>query len=162
MQTQGSLNEVGLATLLRSIQTDRTTGTLTVQNGGDSCSLYFLFGHLFHATSSEGQGEEVVIVALGWDDGSYQFVRRGKLPTTETIRVSPADMIAAAENRRALAPPAPAEESTRTREPWPGWEPLAPPPSLLGLESAGRGEEQTRADHGTLPGAGEPSPGEAP
>jgi len=80
VQTQGSLHDVGLATLLRSMQTERTTGTLTVQNGGDNCSLYFLFGHLFHANGSGGQGEEVVIGALGWDDGSYQFVRRGKLP----------------------------------------------------------------------------------
>ena len=161
MQTQGSLHDVGLATLLRSMQTERTTGTLTVQNGGDNCSLYFLFGHLFHANGSGGQGEEVVIGALGWDDGSYQFVRRGKLPAKETIRASPAELIATAEDRRALAPAAAAEASTRTQEPWPGWEPLAPPPSLLGAESVGLGEEQRQADQGMLPRAGEPSPGEA-
>ena len=73
MQTQGSLRDGGLATLLQSMQAERATGTLTIDNGGDSCSLYFLFGHLFHASGPGGQGEEVVIDALGWDDGSFQF-----------------------------------------------------------------------------------------
>ena len=101
MQTQGSLRDGGLATLLQSMQAERATGTLTIDNGGDSCSLYFLFGHLFHASGPGGQGEEVVIDALGWDDGSYQFDPRAKLPAEETIKASPAELIAAAESRHA-------------------------------------------------------------
>ena len=100
MQTQGSLRDGGLATLLQSMQAERATGTLTIDNGGDSCSLYFLFGHLFHANGPGGQGEEVVIDALGWDDGSYQFDPRAKLPAEETIKASPAELIAAAESRQ--------------------------------------------------------------
>ena len=103
MQTQGSLRDGGLATLLQSMQAERATGTLTIDNGGDSCSLYFLFGHLFHASGPGGQGEEVVIDALGWDDGSYQFDPRAKLPAEETIKASPAELIAAAESRHAPA-----------------------------------------------------------
>lgn len=103
MQTQGSLRDGGLATLLQSMQAERATGTLTIDNGGDSCSLYFLFGHLFHASGPSGQGEEVVIDALGWDDGSYQFDPRAKLPAEETIKASPAELIAAAESRHAPA-----------------------------------------------------------
>ena len=71
------------------MQAERATGTLTIDNGGDSCSLYFLFGHLFHASGPGGQGEEVVIDALGWEDGSYQFDPRAKLPAEETIKASP-------------------------------------------------------------------------
>jgi len=114
VQTQGSLRDGGLATLLQSMQAERATGTLTIDNGGDSCSLYFLFGHLFHASGPSGQGEEVVIDALGWDDGSYQFDPRAKLPAEETIKASPAELIAAAESRHAPA----AAASTGTSS-WP-------------------------------------------
>jgi hypothetical protein len=103
VQTQGSLRDGGLATLLQSMQAERATGTLTIDNGGDSCSLYFLFGHLFHASGPGGQGEEVVIDALGWDDGSFQFDPRAKLPAEETIKASPAELIAASESRHAPA-----------------------------------------------------------
>jgi hypothetical protein len=103
VQTQGSLRDGGLATLLQSMQAERATGTLTIDNGGDSCSLYFLFGHLFHANGPGGQGEEVVIDALGWVDGSYQFDPRAKLPAEETIKASPAELIAAADSRQAPA-----------------------------------------------------------
>jgi hypothetical protein len=85
------------------MQAERATGTLTIDNGGDSCSLYFLFGHLFHASGPGGQGEEVVIDALGWDDGSFQFDPRAKLPAEETIKASPAELIAASESRHAPA-----------------------------------------------------------
>jgi hypothetical protein len=85
------------------MQAERATGTLTIDNGGDSASLYFLFGHLFHASGPGGQGEEVVIDALGWDDGSYQFDPRAKLPAEETIKASPAELIAAAESRTPAA-----------------------------------------------------------
>jgi hypothetical protein len=103
VQTQGSLRDGGLATLLQSMQAERATGTLTIDNGGDSASLYFLFGHLFHASGPGGQGEEVVIDALGWEDGSYQFDPRAKLPAEETIKASPAELIAAAESRTPAA-----------------------------------------------------------
>lgn len=113
MQTQGSLRDGGLATLLQSMQAERATGTLTIDNGGDNCSLYFLFGHLFHASGPGGQGEEVVIDALGWDDGSYQFDPRAKLPAEETIKASPAELIAASESR------APAAAAATTVSSWP-------------------------------------------
>jgi Domain of unknown function (DUF4388) len=112
VQTQGSLRDGGLATLLQSMQAERATGTLTIDNGGDSCSLYFLFGHLFHANGPGGQGEEVVIDALGWSDGSYQFDPRAKLPAEETIKASPAELIAAADSRQAPAAAASAGAST--------------------------------------------------
>ncbi len=114
MQTQGTLRDGGLATLLQSMQAERATGTLTIDNGGDSCSLYFLFGHLFHASGPGGQGEEVVIDALGWEDGSYQFDPRAKLPAEETIKASPAELIAAAESRHA-----PAAAATAGASSWP-------------------------------------------
>lgn len=97
MQTQGSLQESDLASLLQTMQSERATGTLTLEDGADSCSLFFLFGHLFHATAAEGDGEEVVLKALSWHDGSFRFDPRAKLPAEETIKSSPAELIAAAE-----------------------------------------------------------------
>jgi hypothetical protein len=114
VQTQGSLRDGGLATLLQSMQAERATGTLTIDNGGDSCALYFLFGHLFHASGPGGQGEEVVIDALAWDDGSFQFDPRAKLPAEETIKASPAELIAASESRHA-----PAAAATTGASSWP-------------------------------------------
>jgi hypothetical protein len=96
------------------MQAERATGTLTIDNAGDNCSLYFLFGHLFHASGPGGQGEEVVIDALGWDDGSFQFDPRAKLPAEETIKASPAELIAASESRHA-----PAAAAATTASSWP-------------------------------------------
>ena len=97
MQTQGSLQESDLASLLQTMQSERATGTLSLEDGSDSCSLFFLFGHLFHAVSPSGDGEDVVIRALSWHEGSFHFDPRAKLPAEETIKSSPAELIAAAE-----------------------------------------------------------------
>ncbi len=110
MQTQGSLHEADLATLLQTMQSERATGTLTIENSSDSCALYFLFGHLFHASGPGGEGEDVVIKALGWKDGSYHFDPRAKLPAEETIKASPAELIAAADQ--------PAEAQTTGSPAW--------------------------------------------
>ena len=97
MQTQGSLQEADLASLLQTMQSERATGTLTLEDSSDSCSMFFLFGHLFHAVSPEGDGEEVVLRALSWRAGNFHFDPRAKLPAEETIKSSPAELIAAAE-----------------------------------------------------------------
>ena len=103
MQTQGTLRDGGLSTLLQTMQSERATGTLALEHGDESASLYFLFGHLFHASGPSGQGEDVVISALGWDDGNYQFDPRAKLPAEETIKSSPAELLNAAQSRQTAA-----------------------------------------------------------
>ena len=100
MQTQGTLRDGGLSTLLQTMQSERATGTLAIEHGDESASLYFLFGHLFHASGPSGQGEDVVIGALAWDDGNYQFDPRAKLPAEETIKSSPAELLNAAQSRQ--------------------------------------------------------------
>jgi hypothetical protein len=59
--------------------------------------MFFLFGHLFHAVGPAGDGEDVVIRALGWHEGNFHFDPRAKLPAEETIKSSPSELIAAAE-----------------------------------------------------------------
>ena len=125
MQTQGSLQEANLASLLQTMQSERATGTLTVENGSDNAALYFLFGHLFHASGPSGEGEDVVIRALGWSSGSFHFDPRAKLPAEETIKSSPAELISAAEaaGPAAVAEPEPEPESEPEAEPEPEPEP---------------------------------------
>jgi uncharacterized protein DUF4388 len=104
VQTNGSLAQTSLASLLETMQAERATGTLSVRRGDTACSLYFLFGHLFHAAGDLGQGEEAVIAALTWSDGQFNFDPRAKLPAEETIKAATADLLSEAERRGAEAP----------------------------------------------------------
>lgn len=108
MQTQGSLQESDLASLLQTMQSERATGTLALEDGSGSAALYFLFGHLFHASGPGGEGEDVVLDALAWQDGTFHFDPRAKLPAEETIKSSPAELIAAAEERQSAGGAGPA------------------------------------------------------
>jgi hypothetical protein len=105
VQTQGTLQESNLASLLQTMQTERATGALALESQSGTASLYFLFGHLFHAASPSEQGEDVVLQALSWHDGSFRFDPRAKLPPEETIKSSPLELIAEAARR------APAEQA---------------------------------------------------
>ncbi len=113
MHSHGSLAETPLRTLLESAQGERSTGTLNVRNGnGQSASLYFLFGHLFHAQSDGKSGDEAVVNALHWTKGDFDFDAKAKLPADETVRAGIPELVHAAES----APrPAPAEARPEPR-----------------------------------------------
>ena len=63
--------------------------------GGYTGSLYFLFGHLFHAICGTATGEAALQELLGWHDVQYTFDTKSPLPTEETIE-RPLDQILAA------------------------------------------------------------------
>ena len=87
MHSRGSLAENPLRSLLESAQGERSTGTLTVRNGnGESTSLYFLFGHLFHAQGNGKSGDDAVVSALNWTKGDFEFDAKAKLPADETVK----------------------------------------------------------------------------
>jgi len=107
LQSQGTLAETSLKSLLEAAQGERSTGTLTIRNGsGKSASLYFLFGHLFHAQSDGIAGDDAVVSALSWNRGEFEFDPKAKLPSDETVKGAIPDLVQAAES----APPAAAEE----------------------------------------------------
>ena len=83
--TRASLTEGSPRALLRSLQAERKTGTLQLTAGGRSCSLYFLFGHLFHAASGTLTCEAVVLDCLDWHDVQSTFDEKATLPTEESI-----------------------------------------------------------------------------
>ncbi len=114
LDNRGTLNQTPLLTLLQSKQAQRATGTLQVRNGGEAYSLFFLFGHLFHAYGNGSQGEEAVFTPLAWRQGDYSFDPKSKLPTEETITAPTADILAEARRRGVPGAdngPAPAREA---------------------------------------------------
>jgi hypothetical protein len=150
LQTNGTLNDTNLRALLETAQAERATGTLTVRDGNGSAStLYFLFGHLFHAVGDGIMGDEAVVRALRWPNGDFDFDAKAKLPADETVRGSIGDLVQQSEKTTDSEPateavpepepakaeePAPepvpeAEEPAKTEEPAEaGWSEPAPVP----------------------------------
>ncbi len=92
IDTPSSLDQADLMELLRSIKAGRETGTLQLTAGDRAGSLYFLFGHLFHATSGSLTGEPALHECLAWQDVHFTFDKTSTLPTEETI-LRPIDQI---------------------------------------------------------------------
>jgi hypothetical protein len=121
LQSHGTLAEIPLRSLLEAAQGERSTGTLTVRNGnGQSASLYFLFGHLFHAQGDGTAGDDTVVNALHWTRGDFEFDAKAKLPADETVKAGIPELVHAAE---ATPKPAPAEPKAEPR-PEPKTEPI--------------------------------------
>jgi hypothetical protein len=125
LQPNGSLNDTNVRSLLETAQSERATGTLTVRDGGGAaCTLYFLFGHLFHAIGDGASGDDAVVRALKWQNGEFEFDAKAKLPADETVRSSIGDLVAnadqTAEARNGGGPP-------EAAAPGPATEPLAEP-----------------------------------
>jgi hypothetical protein len=92
--------------LLEAAQAERATGTLTLRhNGAGATTLYFLFGHLFHALGEGAAGDDAVVSALAWADGDFDFDAKAKLPADETVRSSIPELI---ERSSATSAPRPA------------------------------------------------------
>src|SRR5579864_1915499 len=107
LQAHGSLVEIPLRSLLEAAQGERSTGTLTLRNGnGQSTSLYFLFGHLFHAQGDGKAGDDAVVNALQWSKGDFDFDAKAKLPAAETVKAGIPELVQAAESSPRPAPPA--------------------------------------------------------
>jgi hypothetical protein len=79
-----------LATTIQALTRNRATGKLEVRSGDQTCSLYFLFGHLFHAESGGLKGEDALQVALAWAQPTALFDPKAHLPSQETILRPPA------------------------------------------------------------------------
>jgi hypothetical protein len=111
VQNSGTLASMPLEGILESIQKDRATGTLHMNGSQGSATLYFLFGHLFHAVDGKQQGEPVVYNVLDWGDGDFTFDSKAKLPAEETIKISTADLVARRAEGSAAAVPVPESEA---------------------------------------------------
>ena len=108
MHAKGSLKETALRSLLEGAQAERATGTLTVKNEGGAYTLYFLFGHLFHAIGEGANGDDAVLGALRWHEGDFAFDAKAKLPADETVKSSIPELVNAAGDNGAGPAAAPA------------------------------------------------------
>ena len=158
MQNNGNISELPLADILQTVQKDRATGTLHLANGDAETTLYFLFGHLFHATSGDRQGEDVVAEALDWGEGTFTFDSKAKLPAEESIKVSTADILSrhggnGGATTDAEAEPAAADEDEEEVEPVTGQEEEPAVASDAPPEEDSRNPKRRRTDHrpGTRP-----------
>jgi hypothetical protein len=137
MHAKGSLKETALRSLLEGAQAERATGTLTVKTDEEAYTLYFLFGHLFHAIGDGASGDDAVLGALRQHEGDFAFDAKAKLPADETVKSSIPELVnAASENGAgpAEAHKAPGEEAQ------PAPEAAAPAPEAL-VEKAMAGAE---------------------
>ena len=108
MHAKGSLKDTALRSLLEGAQAERATGTLTVKKEDGAYTLYFLFGHLFHAIGEGANGDDAVLGALRWHEGDFAFDAKAKLPADETVKSSIPELVNAAGENGAgpAAPPA--------------------------------------------------------
>jgi hypothetical protein len=118
----GSLAESPLRSLLEAAQSERSTGTLTLRDGnGQPTSLYFLFGHLFHAAGEGKAGDDAVVSALRWTKGDFDFDAKAKLPADESVKAGISELVQAAQVAPKQAAPEP--------EPEPPQAAVEPPPA---------------------------------
>jgi hypothetical protein len=161
LQARGSLTDTNLRSLLEVAQAERATGTLTLrQNGSHSTTLYFLFGHLFHAVGESGSGDDAVVHALNWSAGEFDFDAKAKLPADETVRSSIPELLeraggdsapasradSAAPERQAPPPSPPEEQPARASQP-------SPPEPTAAWSPPGQSRGQTNAQPAGQTGA---------
>jgi hypothetical protein len=111
LQAKGSLAETNVRSLLEAAQAERATGTLTLRSDGNQpTTLYFLFGHLFHAVGGDADGDDAVVHALGWRSGEFDFDAKAKLPADESVKASIPELLnrsaGQGQGSAAQAPPA--------------------------------------------------------
>jgi hypothetical protein len=161
LQSSGTLADLSLEGILETVQKDRSTGTLHLRSGDGEATLYFLFGHLFHATDSgEQQGEPVVHRALDWSTGDFTFDAKAKLPAEETIKGSTAELLAnrARSTSNGTATPPTGEAAAAETTPEPTAEAEAGPEPEAGVMPA---QGETAAVEPAAEPAAAPSAGEA-
>jgi len=70
----GQLQVTGLASLVRTLETDRRTTRLLLGRGEEQGEIIFVDGHITRATQGPRQGESAVYELLTWKDGSFQMM----------------------------------------------------------------------------------------
>src|SRR5207247_2739612 len=88
-------DRTSLTEVLRSVQARRLTGTLKATTGVRTASLYFLFGHLFHAVNGALTGETAVRDCATWHDVQYTVDDLTQVPTAKPIERRIAQILAA-------------------------------------------------------------------
>jgi hypothetical protein len=95
----GRLSAVSLFDLCQFLMLNRKTGNLTVRSGSSSAYLIFLDGQLISAADdSRRDGEGVVLRAVQWPEGTFEFVP-GPVPPDRRIQSSTENILLEAARR---------------------------------------------------------------
>ncbi len=95
----GRLSAVSLFDLCQFLMLNRRTGNLTVRSGGSAAYLVFLDGQLLSAADEDRRdGEGVVLRAVQWEEGTFEFVP-GPVPPDRRIQSSTENILLDAARR---------------------------------------------------------------
>ena len=75
---RGRLSEMNIIDLLQSLELGQKTCSLTFNQGGESCRMYFADGQIHHAESGAIVGDDAVYRVAGWSDGTFQIDFNGR------------------------------------------------------------------------------------
>ncbi len=80
----GELSEFDLPSLLQTIAMSKKTGRLSIRHRTDSVDIYLQGGVPIHALAADLKGDDVIIEALLWEQGTFGF-HPDELPTERTV-----------------------------------------------------------------------------
>ena len=84
MAIKGTLSEMGLPTLVQMACQEGTQAQLTVEQDGQTATVYFAAGNVVHATLGDQVGEEAIYRVLKWEEGEF-VMESGIAPPDQTI-----------------------------------------------------------------------------
>ena len=74
MALKGSLEDLGIVDLIQFVNQARKTGALVVSGAGGDARLYYRKGNLIDARLGKEAGIEVLVRAVDWTSGEFEFV----------------------------------------------------------------------------------------
>lgn len=83
---RGSLAQMNAMDLLQSLDMGHKTCSLTLNNNGEKCQMFFNDGQINHATYGELKGDEAVYKVLTWTGGNFEINFTGSSPQQTTTR----------------------------------------------------------------------------
>jgi predicted regulator of Ras-like GTPase activity (Roadblock/LC7/MglB family) len=86
MALKGTLQDLGVLDLVQFVNQARKTGALTLKGNDGEARLYYRQGKLVHAKLEDLSGLEVLVKAVDWDKGDFEF-QDGIETQEETIRM---------------------------------------------------------------------------
>ena len=81
---RGSLSQMNVIDLVKSLEMGRKSCLLTMTNDQDRCQMYFKDGQVTHATYGDLRGDEAVFKVLRWTGGNFQIDFEGKTSEEST------------------------------------------------------------------------------
>ena len=83
---QGSLEQMGVAELMQSLENGQKSCRITLRQGRESCEMYFVSGQCTDARSGAIEGDEAVFQAINWVEGTFEIDFAGTSDRSTTTK----------------------------------------------------------------------------